>query len=86
MERVRAFVIERIALHPVDAENPNPPLLDVWAESANHALAFLLRFVAHTGREGEDGRAVIAVNSDAHVATETMRIPTLMITMHRVRG
>jgi hypothetical protein len=28
----------------------------------------------------------MAVNGDAHVAIKTVRVPTLMITMHAVRG
>src|SRR5262249_41960552 len=62
------------------------PLLQVGAEGANHALTFHLPFVAAARREREDGPAVIAVNSDAHVAIETGRVPTLMVTMHAVRG
>ena len=82
MEGVRSFVCERIALHAVDAENADSPLVEVRAESANHALTFLLPFVAHAGGEGEDGRAVVAVNSDAHVPVQTVRVPILMVTMH----
>jgi hypothetical protein len=86
MERVRALVSERIAVHAVDAEDSDSPLLEVGAESANHALTFLLPLVAAARREGEDGRAVIAVNSDAHIPIETVRVPTLMVTMHGLRG
>jgi hypothetical protein len=86
MERMRSLICERIALHAVDAEDADSPLLDIRAEGANHALTFLLPFVAHAGGEGEDGPAVIAINSDAHVAIETVRVPTLMVTMHAVRG
>jgi hypothetical protein len=42
--------------------------------------------VAATGGEGENWRTVIAVNSDAHVPIETVRVPMLMVTMHAVRG
>ena len=42
MEWVRALVLERIALHAVDAEESDSSLLEVGAESADHALAFLL--------------------------------------------
>ena len=69
---MRALVIERIALHSVDAENPDSSLVDVWAEGADHSLAFLLLLVAHAGGEGEDGHAIMAVNGDAHVAIETV--------------
>jgi hypothetical protein len=62
----------KVALHAVDAENADSPLVEVRAESANHALTFLLPFVAHAGGEGENGHAVIAVNRDAHVAIETV--------------
>src|SRR6266540_713992 len=86
MERVRSLVCERIALHAVDAKDSDSPLLVVGAEVPNHALASHLPFVAAARREGEEGRAVIAVNSDAHVAIETVRIPTLMVTIHAVRG
>ena len=86
MERVRSLVLERIVVHAVDAEDSNPPLLEVGAEGANHALTFHLPFVPAARREGEDGRAVIAVNRDAHVPVETVRVPTLMITMHAWRG
>src|SRR6266567_5781266 len=55
MERVRAFVCERIALHAVDAEDADAPLVEIRAEGADHALTFLLPLVAHTGRKGEDG-------------------------------
>jgi len=72
MEGVRSLVIERIALDSVDAENPDPSLVEVRAEGADHALAFLLVFVAHAGGEGDDGHAVIAVNSDTHVPIETV--------------
>src|SRR6266496_1662163 len=86
MERVRSLVIKRIALDSVYAENPNPPLVEVRAKGADHALAFLLMFVAAACREREDRRTVIAVNGDAHVAIETVGVPTLMVTMHAVRG
>jgi hypothetical protein len=86
VERVRSLICERIALHAVDAEDSDAPLFQVRAESANHALAFHFPLVAAARREGEDGCAVIAVNGDAHVAIETVRVPTLMITMHAVRG
>ena len=48
------------------------PCVEIRAESADHALAFLLMLVAATGGEGEDGHAVIAVNGDAHIAIETV--------------
>src|SRR2546423_1159774 len=86
MEGVRALVCERIALHAVDAEDADSPLVDIRAESGDHALTFLLPFVAHAGGEGEDGCAVIAVNGDAHVPIETVRVPILMVTMHSLRG
>src|SRR5262249_13319057 len=86
MEGMRALVIERIALHAVDAEDSDAALLDVVAESANHALTFHLPFVAAARRESEDGSAVIAVNGDAHFPIETVRVPTLMVTMHGLRG
>src|ERR1041385_4263545 len=86
MEGVRSLVCERIALHAVDAEDSDASLVDVGSESANHALAFLLPFVAHAGREGENGSAVIAVNGDTHVPIETVRVPMLMVTMHGLRG
>src|SRR5207302_4908958 len=85
VEWVRSLVGERIALHAVDAENANSPLLQVGAEGANHALTFHLPLVPAACREGEDGRAVIAVNSDPHVPIETVRVPTLMVTMHGLR-
>ena len=86
MEGMRSLVLERIAVHAVDAEDADSPLLEVGAEGANHALTFHLPFVAAARREGEDGRAVIAVNGDTHVAIETVRVPTLMVTMHGLRG
>jgi len=85
MEGVRSLVCERIALHAVDAEDSDAPLVDVRSEGANHALTFHLRFVAAARRECEDGPAVVAVNGDTHVAIETVRVPTLMVTMHRMK-
>jgi hypothetical protein len=82
MERVRSLVIERVALDSIDAENPDPSLVEVRAEGADHALAFLLMFVAAAGGEGENGQTVMAVNVDPHVAIEAIRVPTLMVTMH----
>jgi hypothetical protein len=38
VERMRSLVCERIALHAVDAEDSDAPLLQVRAESAKHAL------------------------------------------------
>jgi len=72
MERMRAFVRERIALDAVDGEESDSSLLDVGAERSDHALAFLFMFVAHAGGESENGHAVIAVDINAHVAAETM--------------
>src|SRR5438105_10248179 len=85
VEWVRSLVGERIALHAVDAEDSDAPLLEVRAESANHALTFHLPLVPTARREREDRRAVIAVNSDTHVPIETVRVPTLMVTMHGLR-
>jgi hypothetical protein len=68
------------------AEPSDSSLLKVGAERANHALTFHLPFVAAARREGEDGSTVIAVNCDTHVAIQTVRVPTLMVTMHAVRG
>src|SRR5207245_3036427 len=85
VEGVLALVAERIALHAVDAEDSDSPRIQIRAESANHALTFLLMLVAATGGEGEDGHAVMPVNIDAHVAAETVRVPMLMVTMHAVR-
>jgi hypothetical protein len=42
--------------------------------------------VAAARREGEDRRAVIAVNGDTHIPIEAVRVPTLMVTMHAVGG
>ena len=72
MEGVRSFVCKGIALHAIDAEDADSPLVDIRAESADHALTFLLPLVAHAGGESENGRSVIAVNGDAHVAVETV--------------
>ncbi len=69
---MRAFVAERIALHAVDAEDSDSPRVQIRAESANHALTFLLLFVAATRREREDGCTEMAVNHDGHVAIETV--------------
>src|SRR5437868_13375064 len=85
VEWMCTLVGEGIALHAVDAENADSPLVEVRAESANHALTFHLPLVATARREGEDGRAVLAVNGDAHVPIETVRVATLMVTMHRLR-
>ena len=86
MKRVRALVCEGIALHAVDTEDADAPCFDIRAESADHSLAFLLVLVAHAGGEGENGRSVIAVDGDAHVPIEPVRVPILMVTMHGVRG
>src|SRR5262249_60865536 len=86
MEGMRSLVLKRIAVHAVDAEDPDSPLLEVRTESANHSLAFHLPLVAAAGRKSEDRRAVVAVNCDAHVPVETVRVPNLMVTMHAVRG
>ena len=72
VKRMRAFVAERIALHAVDAEDSDSPRVQIRAESANHALTFLLMLVAAARREREDGGAVIAVNSDTHVPIKTV--------------
>ena len=72
VKRMRAFVAERITLHAVDAEDSDSPRVQIRAESANHALTFLLMLVAATGGEGKDGHAVMPVNIDAHVAAETV--------------
>src|SRR5262249_51883569 len=70
------------AVHAVDAEDSNSPLLEVRAEGANHSLAFHLPFVATARRECEDGRAVISVNGNPHVSIKAFGVPTVMVTMH----
>src|SRR4029077_15634094 len=72
MKRMRALVIERLALDSVDAENPDSSLVEVWAQGTDHSLAFLLLLVAHAGGEGAEGHAVMAVKGDPHVAAETV--------------
>ena len=86
MERVGSLILERLAVHAVDAEDSDAPLLDVGSKGRNHALTFHLPFVAAARGEREDGRAVISINGDAHVAIETLGVPMLMVTMHAVRG
>ena len=86
MEGVCALVLERIILHAVDGEDADSPLFQVRAEGADHALTFLLPFVAAARREGEDGQTVMAINRDAHVAIETVRVPAVIFTMHALRG
>src|SRR5206468_11291455 len=86
VKRMRAFVAERIALHAVDAEDSDSPRVQIRSESANHALTFLLMLVAATGGESKDGHAVMPVNIDAHVAAETVRVPTLMVAVHGWRA
>jgi len=58
MEGVRSLVLERIVLHSVVGEDADAPVVQVRAESADHALTFLLPFVAAGRREGEDGHPV----------------------------
>jgi alkylated DNA repair dioxygenase AlkB len=82
MERVRAFVVEGIALDSIDAEDADSTLIDVGSKGANHALTFLFPLVTHAGWKGEDGRTVIAVTGDAHFSIQAVRIPTLMVTLH----
>jgi len=72
MEGVRSLVCERIALHAVDGEDSDSPLVQVRAEGADHALTFLLPFVATARREREEGHTEMAVSGDAHVAVETV--------------
>src|SRR6266566_1838613 len=72
VEWVRSLVGERIALHAVDAENADSPLVEVRAESANHALTFHLPLVPTARRESEDWRAGIAVKGHPPVAAETV--------------
>ena len=86
MEGMRALVLERIAVHAVDAEDSDPARLDVRTEGADHALAFHFPFIAAARGKCEDGRSVIAVNGDAHMPVETVGVPNLMVTMHGVRA
>ena len=74
MEGVRSLVLERIVVHAVDGEDADSPLFQVPAKGADHALTFLLPFVAAARREGEEGQTVMAVDGDAHVAIETVRV------------
>ena len=82
MVGMRALILKRLTIHAVDTKDSDASLLDVRAERSNHALPFHLPFVAHARREGEDRRAVVAVNGDAHVSVKPVRVPTLMVTMH----
>ncbi|PYK77035.1 MAG: hypothetical protein DME38_14965 [Verrucomicrobia bacterium] len=72
MEGVRSFVLERIAVHAVDAEDSDSPLLQIGLEGTDHALTFLLPLIAAARREGEEWPTVIAVHGDAHVPIETV--------------
>ena len=86
MEGVRSLVLERIVVHAVNGEDSDSPLFQVRAEGADHTLTFLLPFVAAARREREEGHTEMAVNGDAHVAIQTVRVPTLIVTMHALRG
>ena len=51
MEGVRSLICKGIALHAVDAEDSDSPLVEVGTEGGDHALTFLLPFVAHVAIE-----------------------------------
>src|ERR1044071_6053997 len=64
---MRSLVLKRIAVDAVDAEDPDPPLLDVRTESGNHSLTFHFPLVAAARWEGENWRTIVAINRDTHV-------------------
>jgi hypothetical protein len=82
MKRVGRFVVEAEAVDGIDGVELDAAGIDEFGESADHALAFEFPLVARASRKPEDGRAIVAVNDDAEIETETRGVPAMIFAFH----
>jgi hypothetical protein len=82
MEGMGALVVEAEAIDGVDGVELDAASVDEFGESADHALAFELPFVAGAGGETEEGRAVVAIDDDAEFQAEARGVPAMIFAFH----
>src|SRR5262249_25668570 len=82
MKGMRSLVVEAEPVDRVDGIKFDAPCVNEIAERADHSLAFEFPLVAGAGRETKNRRTPMAVNDDAELNAESVRIPTVIVTLH----
>ena len=83
--RVRTAVGERVAVIGVDAEQFDAAGVELARDRANETLALVFPLVAAAGGKRDHRRTPVAVDDDAHVAAESMRVPGMTFASHMGR-
>ncbi len=82
MERVRVFVVKSKPVDGIQGEQFDAPTIDEIRKGTNHTLAFELPFVACAGRKSEQWRAPMAIDDNAKLHAEPVRIPAVILAFH----
>src|SRR6476646_3395982 len=83
MKRVRTLIVKAEAIDGVDRIKLELPVVNKIGERANQGLAFELALVAGAGGETDQRRAPMAVDHDAKIQPEAVRIPAMDFTFHQ---
>lgn len=83
VKRVRAFVVKTEAIDGIDGVELDAAGVNEIGERADHSLPFEFPFVSGAGRKTENGRTIVAVNDDAEFDAEAMRIPMVIVAVHK---
>src|SRR6266404_6370223 len=83
MKWMSSFIVKAQAVDGIHAVKFQFAAVDEIGESADQGLAFQFPFVAGAGWEADQRRAIVAVNNNAEIEAQAMRIPAMDFTFHR---
>src|ERR1700739_4081003 len=83
MKRMRGLVVKAQTVDRIHAVELQFAAVDEIGERADHGLAFQFPFVAGAGGKADQRRAIMAVNDNAEIEAQAMRIPAMDFTFHQ---
>src|SRR6201981_2512043 len=83
MKWMSSFIVKAQAVDGIHAVELKLAAIDEIGERADHGLAFQFPFVAGAGGKADQRRAIMAVNDNAEIEAQAMRIPAMDFTFHR---
>src|SRR6266404_268223 len=83
MKWMSSFIVKAQAVDGIHTVDLQLAAIDEIGERADHGLAFQFPFVAGAGREADQRRAIVAVNNNAEIEAQAVRIPAMDFTFHR---
>src|SRR5438477_12221043 len=83
MKWVCALVVKAEAVNGVDGEKFQFAGIDEISKRANQRLPFQFPLISRAGGKPDKRRAPVAVDHDAELETQSIRIPAVKFTFHR---